>query len=483
MGIKRNFLYNLFLTISNYIVGLIVFPYISRVLGVANIGVVGFVDNSINYFILFATLGISTIGAREIARVKANKVNLNSVFNSLITLSSIFLAGVLIVYFVLIYAVPNFSQYKNLFLIGVAKLIFTIYSIEWFYRGIENFKFISIRNGVVKLIYLILIFLFVREEQDVETYFLLTVLSIVVSSLINLWYSRRFISFTFKNITILPFVKQVLYIGSYSLLTSMYTTFNIMYLGFVCSSIEVGYYWTALKVYTIIMGFYTAFTGVMMPRMSGLVVRLEFDKFNELIKKSFDLLLSFVLPLIIVSTILAPQLIFILAGAGYEGAITPMQIIMPLLLVVGVAQIIAIQVLMPLKHDSQILRASIIGAVIGVSGNLIFVSKYGSIGTACVLLISETIVTAYYIFYSHKQKIIVYSFKMLKKHIVNLSPYILVNLILAYWPFGSIATIASALALNGFLFFLLQFFYIKNEFIYNYIMILMERLGLLLKNK
>lgn len=483
MGIKKNFLYNLFLTLSNYIVGLIVFPYISRVLGVANIGVVGFVDNSINYFILFATMGISTIGAREIARVKSNKNSLNSVFNSLLTLSSIFLAVVVIIYAVLIYAVPNFLQHKNLFLIGGAKLIFTIYSIEWFYRGIENFKFISIRNGVVKLFYLILIFLLVREKDDVEIYFLLTVLSIVVSSLINLWYSRRFVSFSFENITIWPFVKQVLYIGSYSLLTSMYTTFNIMYLGFVSSSIEVGYYWTALKVYTIIMGFYTAFTGVMMPRMSGLVVRMEFDKFNALIKKSFDLLLSFVLPVIIVSTILAPQLIFILAGAGYEGAITPMQIVMPLLLVVGVAQIIAIQVLMPLKHDSQILRASIIGAIIGILGNLIFVSKYGSIGTACVLLFSETAVTVYYIFHSHKQKIILYSFGMLKKHLINLFPYVLVNIILAYQVFNSFATIVMALAINGFLFFVLQFFYIKNEFIYKYIMLILGKVELLLKNK
>lgn len=483
MGIKTNFLYNLFLTLSNYIVGLIIFPYISRVFGVSNVGIIGFVDNSINYFILFATMGISTIGAREIARVKGNKNNLNTVFNSLLALSSVFLAVVVILYFALIYAVPNFLQYKNLFLIGSAKLIFTVYSIEWFYRGIENFKFISIRNGAIKISYLILIFLFVNKKDDVEIYFFITVLSIVVSSLINIWYSRRFISFSFKNITIKPFVKQVLYIGSYSLLTSMYTTFNIMYLGFVSSSTEVGYYWTALKVYTIILGFYTAFTGVMMPRMSGLVARKEFDVFKELIKKSFDLLLSLVLPIIIVSTILAPQLIFILSGDGYEGAITPMQIIMPLLLVVGVAQIVAIQVLLPLKHDSQILRASIIGAVIGVLGNLIFVAKYGSIGTAYVLLISEVVVTLYYVVYSHRKKIVLYSFSRLKKHIFNLLPYIVANLILIQQDFNNFIAVGLALCVNGLIFLLLQFFYIKNEFVYKYILVVMGKLEVLLKNK
>lgn len=483
MGIKKNFLYNLFLTLSNYITGLIVFPYISRVFGVSNVGIVGFVDNTINYFILFATMGIGTIGAREIARVKANSNNLNSVFNSLLALSSFFLVIVVMTYFLLIYSVPNFFQYKNLFLIGSAKLVFTVYSIEWFYRGIENFKFISIRNGAVKFVYLILIFLFVNKESDVEVYFFITVLSVIVSSLINLWYSRRFVSFSFKNISVTPFIKQVLYIGSYSLLTSMYTTFNIMYLGFVSDSTEVGYYWTALKVYTIILGFYTAFTGVMMPRMSGLVVRMELDKFEELIRKSFDLLLSFVLPIIIASTILAPEIIFLLSGAGYEGAITPMQIVMPLLLVVGIAQVIAIQVLMPLKHDSQILKASIIGAVIGVLGNLILVPKYESVGTACVLLFTETVVTAYYVIYSHKHKVISYSFEMLKKHLVVLLPYVIVNVILNTLFSSSVITIIIALTINGVIFFLSHLFYIKNEFVYKYIMELMGKIKILLINK
>ena len=470
MGIKKNFLYNLFLTLSNYITGLIVFPYISRVFGVSNVGIVGFVDNTINYFILFATMGIGTIGAREIARVKANSNNLNSVFNSLLALSSFFLVIVVMTYFLLIYSVPNFFQYKNLFLIGSAKLVFTVYSIEWFYRGIENFKFISIRNGAVKFVYLILIFLFVNKESDVEVYFFITVLSVIVSSLINLWYSRRFVSFSFKNISVTPFIKQVLYIGSYSLLTSMYTTFNIMYLGFVSDSTEVGYYWTALKVYTIILGFYTAFTGVMMPRMSGLVLRMELDKFEERIRKSFDLLLSFVLPIIIASTILAPEIIFLLSGAGYEGAITPMQIVMPLLLVVGIAQVIAIQVLMPLKHDSQILKASIIGAAIGYeAGNSLSHFWYQSIISVLELLASsftETVVTAYYVIYSHKHKVISYSFEMLKKHLVVLLPYVIVNVILNTLFSSSVITIIIALTINGVIFFLSHLFYIKNEFVY-----------------
>ncbi|WP_026474009.1 oligosaccharide flippase family protein [Alkaliflexus imshenetskii] len=481
MGLRVNFLYNLFLTLANYLVGLVVFPYISRVFGVVNVGIVGFVDSSINYFILFATLGISTIGVREIARVKTDRERLNSAFSSLLSLSSLFLIIVVVLYFVLIFSVPSFETHRALFLIGSAKLIFTVYSIEWFYKGIENFKFISIRNGVVKVVYLLLLFLFVKEKNDIELYFFLTVLSIVVSSIINIVYSRKFVTFSLKNIRIEPFVKQVVYIGTYSILTSMYTTFNIMYLGFVCNSAEVGYYWTALKIYTIVLGFYTAFTGVMLPRMSGMVMGKELDKFKEMIQKSFDLLLSFVLPVIVVGIILTSHLIFVLSGSGFEGAIRPMRLIMPLLLVVGVAQIIAIQVLIPLKQDGQILRASIIGAIVGVVGNVLFVESFGSVGTASVLLFSETSVTLYYVYFAIRKQIISFPFLLIKKHLVSILPYIAVNALLVVLELGSFLTIATAIVMNGILFLVMQYYYIRNQFSYKYISMALQKCEILLK--
>lgn len=470
MRLQVNFFYNLFLTLSNYLVGLVVFPYISRVFGVVNVGVIGFVDSSINYFILFSTLGISTIGVREIARVKSERERLNSAFSSLLSLSSIFLIIVVTIYFFLVFLVPSFETHRTLFLIGSGKLIFTVYSIEWFFKGIENFKYISIRNVLVKLVYLLLLFFFVNDKDDVEIYFFLTVLSISANSLINLIYSRKFVSFSLRDIKLGMYVKQVVYIGSYSILTSMYTTFNIMYLGFVCSSAEVGYYWTALKIYTIVLGFYTAFTGVMLPRMSGLVKGLELDKFNEMIRRSFDLLLTFVLPVIIVGVLLSEHLVFVLSGSGFEGAIVPMRLIMPLLLVVGVAQIIAIQVFIPLKLDGHILRASIIGAVIGVVGNFMVVRSFGSIGTASVLLISETAVTLYYIYFASRNRIVSFSTRMIKRHLVGVLPYVAINGLLISINLGSsFLTIGIAFILNGVLFIVMQLLYIRNDYTYSII--------------
>ena len=74
-SIKKNFAYKSILTISSYIMGFIIFPYISRVFGVERLGLVNFVDNTINYFLLFATMGIGILGVREIAAVKNEGIN------------------------------------------------------------------------------------------------------------------------------------------------------------------------------------------------------------------------------------------------------------------------------------------------------------------------------------------------------------------------------------------------------------------------
>lgn len=81
-SIKKNFIYNAILTMSGYIFPLIIYPYISRVLGVANIGACNFVDSIVEYFTIISMMGMNTIGIREIARCKGDRNRLNYVFQN-----------------------------------------------------------------------------------------------------------------------------------------------------------------------------------------------------------------------------------------------------------------------------------------------------------------------------------------------------------------------------------------------------------------
>lgn len=389
-SLKKNVVYSSILTCAGYVFPLITYPYVSRVLGVTNIGTCNFVDSIINYFSLFSMMGIGTIGVREIAAC-GNDINKRiKVFSNLFWLNGLATLIACIALIIAIFTVKQLYEYKELMLIGFVKLATSFLAIEWFFRGIENFKYITNRTLIVKSIYVIAVFLFVRNKDDIAIYYFLTgVFMTTINAFLNLNYARKFVHLLRHGITFKPYIKPFLILGSYTLLTSMYTTFNTAFLGFEGGTKEVGYYTTATKLFRIILSLYTAFTTVMMPRMSSLIADGKIKEFKSKLNTSNELLIAFTIPLVIIGFIYAPEVIRIISGKGYEGAIIPMKIIMPLVFVIGYEQILVIQTLMPLKKDKAIFINSVIGAIVGLLLNVIIVPYCKSIGSSIVWLCSE----------------------------------------------------------------------------------------------
>ena len=425
-SIKKNFAYKSVLTLSTYLINFITFPYVARVLGVERIGLVNFVDNTVNYFLLFATMGVGLLGVREIAAVKEDKKRRDQVYSSMLALNLLFTLVSLGIYLLCISTIPKLCQYDELFYIGTAKILFTVFLVEWFFTGVENFRYITLRSILIKVLYIISVFLFVRDTSDYRLYFILTVGVVVLNALINQLYIRKFVRVRWNNIQLFKYLKQNVTLGIYTLMTSMYLTFNVMYLGLVSNNTEVGYYTTAFKLYSVVLGFFTAFTNVMLPRMSSLLANGEKDRFQELVNRSFSVMSTCCIPLILCSMIMAPQIVYILSGPGYEGAILPMRIIMPAAFAVGVAQVLAIQVLMPMKKDKVLLVASIIGAVVSLLINLLVVPYIESVGSAVVLLCSEAVVTGAYLWYVLSHKLTLISVKTIGKSVLYSLPSVVV---------------------------------------------------------
>lgn len=391
-GIKKNFLYSTILTTANYIFPFLTYPYVSRVLGVTNIGICNFVDSIINYFVLFSMMGISIVGIREIAKSKGEKQSLNKTFSSLFALNATTTAVLFIALIISIYTVPKLYVYRELMWLGALKLAANFLTLDWLYRGLEDFKYITARTIAVKTVYVACVFIFVHEQNDYPIYYLLLCMMVVANAIINAFHSRKFVHLSFRTINVKLYVKPFFTMGTYMVLTSMYTSFNVAFLGFCSGETEVGYYTTATKLYTILLALFTAFTGVMLPRMSSLVSEQRYDEFRLLLQRSFNALVVFAVPLVYFCIVMAPQIILIISGKGYEGAISPMRIVMPLMLVIGYEQILIIQTLMPLKADKQILRNTILGASTGLLLNFILVPYLHSVGSAIVWFTSELVV-------------------------------------------------------------------------------------------
>lgn len=114
-SIKKNFAYKSVLTLSNYLINFITFPYVARVLGVERIGLVNFVDNTVNYFLLFATMGIGLLGVREIAAVKDDAEMRNRVYTNVIGINLLFTLVALVIYLICVASISQLRQYDELF--------------------------------------------------------------------------------------------------------------------------------------------------------------------------------------------------------------------------------------------------------------------------------------------------------------------------------------------------------------------------------
>lgn len=447
--IKKNFAYKSILTVSSFLINFITFPYVSRMLGVENVGLVNFVDNTVNYFLLFATMGINILGVREIAAVKNSLRHRSRTFSNLLGMNIAFTLITLVIYMICIMTIPKLRQYDELFYIGTSKIICAAFLVEWFFTGIENFRYITLRSIFIKCLYVIAVFLFIRSKEDYKIYFIMTIAVVVVNALINVTYVRRFIIMRFKDLSSGRFYKKNIVLGIYSIMTSMYLTFNVMFLGFVSDNVEVGYYTTAFKLYSVILGLFAAFTNVMLPRMSVLLSGGEKEHFQQLANKSFHMICIFCIPMIVCSIILAPQLVNVLSGAGYEGAIMPMRIIMPAALFVGMAQVLAIQVLTPMRNDRVLLMASFIGACVGITLNVLLVPSMHSVGSSIVLLFAEISVTITYIAYIMYYKVMPISFTNIWCGVALSVPCAVVCLVCRYYIVNPFLLLFVAVVVTG----------------------------------
>ena len=388
-SLKTNFIYNFILTGSNYLMALAVFPYISRVLGPENVGIVNFVDSTIDYFIMLSTMGMMFVGVREIASAKNNPERLSSTFSGLFIVNLIFTILSLLALGTAYIFIPALSKYPEMVFIGVIKLIFKFLLIEWFFLGLEDFKYISIRSLIIKLIFVIGVFVWVRQPSDYEKYYILLVGILVAGAIANWEYGRKKIKFIFNNSSWKSHIRPFLYITSYTLCVNMYNSFNVMFLGIATNETEVGYYTTALKMFAVIIAFYYAFTGVALPRMSALLSEKNIDEFINLIHRTTNTLIALSIPIIISGICLAPQIIFIIGGPKFNGSIIPMILIFPLLIITGYNKILIDQLMMPYKKDKILMRNAAISAIITIVLNILLAKSLGAVGTAIVWIGAE----------------------------------------------------------------------------------------------
>lgn len=466
-SLKKNFIYNAILTMSGYIFPLMVYPYVSRVLGVANIGACNFVDSIVEYFTILSMMGMNTIGIREIAKCKNDQQKLDNVFSQLFSLNTLTTITAIIILIIATNIVPKFAPYKDLLYIGVGKLFFNYMLINWFFQGLENFKYIAARTIFVKILFVISVFLFVKTETDVKLYYFLVALTWAGNGIINFIYAKKYVSFNFTLKINKAIIGSFFILGVYWFMNSMYTTLNVAFLGFATNDIEVGYYTTANKLLTVIMTMFTALTSVMVPRVSVALKSNDNSEAKALIRKAINALMLFAIPLIFFVFPFSQELIYLMSGKGYEGATTPLQIMTPLFFLVGYDQIIVLQTLLPMGKDKDILRNSILAASVGIISNIFLTLNFGKNGSAIVLILAELSVLLSSQFCVTKYLGLKIPFKLIIKHIIGFSPIIIICYVIKYFINSYVISLIVSASIICCYIFLAGRFILKNSILTN----------------
>lgn len=392
-SIVKNFIMNSILNISSFIFPLITFPYVSRVLSPSGMGKVTFISSIVAYLLIIAQLGIPTYGVKMCAKVRDDREKLTKVTHELLIINIIMsIVSYIILIFIMILSLKIRSENKLLVIIS-SSIFFNTISVEWLYKGLEEYGYITKRSLFFKFVSVILMFIFVRNEMDYIIYGAITVVASAGSGVMNFINLRKYIDFKYiKRYNLKQHIKPIFIFFSMSVAITIYTNIDIVMLGFIKGDTEVGYYNAAVKIKMLLSSIIASLGTVLLPRASYYLNNGNRDSFFDITKKALNFVFIIGIPIVIFFICDAEQGIMLLSSEKYRLSIMPMKIIMPTVLIIGITNIMGIQMLVPLEKEKYVLKSTCYGAITNVLLNIILIPRYSSSGAAFATMIAELVV-------------------------------------------------------------------------------------------
>ena len=417
-SIKENYIFSLINTISGILFPLITFPYASRIMEADGMGQIGFFSSIITYVSLFTSLGIPIYAIREIAKVRDDEEKMSIATIEILLLHTLLVIIGYIAIAVMCITISKIAIDIPLFLVLSASVFFTAIGCEWFYQGIEEFKYIALRGLFVRILYVVLLFLFVRTKGDILIYAGLTVFGTVGNNVFNflrLWSYVKLKMVAYKNIRISRHIAPAFKIFALNLVASLYVNLDTVMLGFLKDNYAVGYYGGASKIARLVLSLIQSLQTAMIPRFSYLAKEGDLTMFHQLAQKVFDYIVTISLPITICLATLSPSLIHLLCGPSYEPAIITLEIMSPIVFMISLSGIAGLQILYPLGKESLVIWSTFTGAIVNLAMCFILIPPYAADGAAFAVLMGETSVTASMFLYGRRY----IKIKRMSKHYLN----------------------------------------------------------------
>lgn len=394
-GNKINYIFNTGYQILTVLTPLITAPYVSRVLGADGIGQYSYTYSIVTYFVLIATLGTTAYGQREIAYNRDFIEDRSRVFWKIFIFRCITSVAMLMCYMCFIPSIEGKASTVLLFIQSIY-ILNVAFDITWFFQGLAEFVTITIRNTIVRIISLILIFAFVKSANDVGIYCFILVFSMTAGFVITFPLLKGKICKTRLSLRdVLLVCKACFPLFVPTVAVQVYTVLDKTMIGlFTISNVENGYYDQSEKIVKMTIVLVTSLSTVLAPKIASAYKNGKSEEvvgyMRTLIKYVFMVGVPISIGLFSVSDYFIPFFL----GAGYEKCVYLMKIFCPIVIFLGLSNVLGTTYLVQTSKQKAVNISVIVGAIVNLFLNFILIPKYLSVGAAIASIVAEAVVAS-----------------------------------------------------------------------------------------
>lgn len=466
-SISKNAIFNMLNRFLTVIFPLVIISYVSRILGASGVGCVSSAQNFSTYFTMIAALGIPSYGVRAIAQTRNNKKMSDKVFTELYIINLISTCICVIIYMIFLKFMNLDNLSRKLYLLFSILVVFNVFNIEWVYQGFEEYKYITIRNFVIKCSSLVLLFVFVKTEKDVIGYGIIVCFGTVGNYLLNMVNLNKYVKFNFNSINLIQHILPVLTFFGSVVAIEIYSLLDVTMLTHMTNSYYVGYYSNSTKIVKTIAGTLTAISAVLLPRLSLYYSLNDYKKIKKTSYQFLMITLILAIPSVIGLYLLADQAVILVLGNEFIPSIQTIRILTFLIICMPLSGGIFCQLLLTVGKEKEYLISVSMGAFLNMILNYIMISKWYQNGAALASVLSEVVVSALMIYFSRK----IIKLNLMIRHIAQLavangSMYVVLKIMIRFTNNLSIPIIIRLAieVLFGGLVYILILFLMKNEY-------------------
>ena len=271
-------------------------------------------------------------------------------------------------------------------------ILFTTFGVEWIFSVYEDYLYVTVRSAFTQLLKILLIFLFIKTEQDLVRYCIVQGIIAFVASIINrikaAGYCRIRPTLHFDFLTV---IKPVLLLFASLVAVTIYTSSDITILGLMKGNYEVGLYSVSVKIYDIFKTLFSALLAVSIPRLSRFLAEHKIEEYNKKFSDIFITVMTLLIPAVVGLFMIADDVILLISGKTYIDAALSLRILSVSLIVSMIGWLHSSCVIIPHGKDKQLLIIMLVSAGVNIILNIIFIPLYAQNAAAATTLVSEAV--------------------------------------------------------------------------------------------